>query len=89
MSEQTKSKVKNICMCIRNDIFWTPLASSQNYKKAAKKILKHAKRRTDIEPKQLKRLIKDIKKDIEVASMIISELKVNADPYHAERKLLK
>lgn len=84
-----EKKVEDIHLCIRGDRFWVPLAAAQNYLKAAKKTLKIAKRR-NIKPKKVKRrLIKDIKRDIKVASMFVSELKTTADVDRVKNKLMR
>ena len=83
-----ETKVDNIFICIRGDRLFTPLAAAQNYVGAAKKSLKHANRLA-IPKKQLKRLRKDIKADIQVASLFVAELRLNDDLNAAKNKLLR
>ena len=83
-----KEKVNNIFICIRGDRLFTPLAAAQNYVGAAKKSLKHANRLA-IPPKRLKRLRKDIKADIQVASLFVAELRLSGDLNATKEKLLR
>lgn len=85
--EAYQERVKNTLMCIRSDRIWVPLASAIHYRSAAKKTLKYA-RRND-KPKSV---IKAVKQEIKVASLIISELKLkqnNNDLDYIEKLLLK
>lgn len=77
-----REKIKNICMCIRGDKFWSPLAAAQNYSAGAKVALKKAK------PLKHKRLIKDIKRDIKLTKIIIAELRHTSDIDRIEKRVL-
>ncbi|MCY3739934.1 MAG: hypothetical protein OXH00_02830 [Candidatus Poribacteria bacterium] len=79
-----EAKVKVIFLCIRNSRSRTPLAVVQDYLGSAKRSLKLAKRL-----KTNKRAVKDVKRDIQVAKLIISELKKSDDLQEIEKRLIQ